>query len=119
MKNTLMYVLIAVALIALAYKFAYPAAPSADMIAKVGESAKNMASGAVDNAANIAKQAAQNAANKVASGTDAVVSGAAAVVNTVVDTTLGGTYNVASGAVVTWLGKKVGGSHPGQISISE
>jgi hypothetical protein len=119
MKNTLMYVLIAVALVALAYKFAYPAAPAADMIAKVGETAKNMASGAVDNAATIAKQAAMDAANKVASGVADAASGAAAVVNTVVDTTLAGSYSIASGSVVKWLGKKVVGSHPGQISLSE
>lgn len=122
MKNTLMYVLIAVALLALAYKFAYPKAPNADMIAKVGDTAKNMASGAVDLAGDAAKKAweeAKKVADTVNSGVNAVASGAEAVVNNVVDTTIWGSYTAVTGSVVKWLGKKVWGSHPGQITLSE
>ena len=123
MKNTLLYVLIAVAVILLAWKLAYPKAPSPDMIAKVGDAANKMASGA-DTMADAAKKMAADAANKVASGAANVASGVAGVASGMAGAVadkmgMSDSYTIAAGSVVNWVGKKVAGQHTGTISISE
>lgn len=118
MKNTLMYVLIAVAVLALAWKLAYPKAPTSEMIAKVGNVANQVTSW-VNQVADVAKQVAKDVEDKVASGANTVASGATAVAEVVANKmAMGDNYTIVEWSVVKWLGKKIWWSHPGQISIS-